>query len=95
MQRTGSRFLPAAGQDRGHGHRARRAGGPRVVPPAEGTAEPVYRLVCPDDERAPPRWTPPRPDQPAPEHITGRIVTVASQAERLGRLDFDDLDWGR
>lgn len=29
------------------------------------------------------------------EHITGRIVTVASQAERLARLDFDDLDWRR
>ena len=28
-------------------------------------------------------------------HITGRIVTVASQAERLGRLDFDDLNWER
>ncbi|GLV55330.1 putative short-chain dehydrogenase/reductase [Dictyobacter sp. S3.2.2.5] len=26
-------------------------------------------------------------------HITGRVVTVASQAERLGRLDFDDLNW--
>ena len=29
------------------------------------------------------------------EHITGRIVTVASQAERMGRLDFDDLNWRR
>jgi len=29
------------------------------------------------------------------EHITGRVVTVASQAERLGRLDFDDLNWER
>ncbi|MGD0556899.1 MAG: oxidoreductase [Streptosporangiaceae bacterium] len=29
------------------------------------------------------------------EHLTGRIVTVASQAERLGRLDFDDLNWER
>lgn len=28
-------------------------------------------------------------------HITGRVVTVASQAERLGRLDFDDLNWER
>src|SRR5581483_9410452 len=27
------------------------------------------------------------------EHITGRVVTVASQAERLGRIDFDDLNW--
>jgi NAD(P)-dependent dehydrogenase (short-subunit alcohol dehydrogenase family) len=26
-------------------------------------------------------------------HITGRVVTVASQAERFGRLDFDDLNW--
>ena len=29
------------------------------------------------------------------EHITGRVVTVASQAERLGRLDFGDLNWER
>jgi NAD(P)-dependent dehydrogenase (short-subunit alcohol dehydrogenase family) len=28
-------------------------------------------------------------------HITGRVVTVASQAERFGRLDFDDLNWER
>jgi NAD(P)-dependent dehydrogenase (short-subunit alcohol dehydrogenase family) len=29
------------------------------------------------------------------EHLTdrGRVVTVASQAERLARLDFDDLNW--
>jgi NAD(P)-dependent dehydrogenase (short-subunit alcohol dehydrogenase family) len=27
------------------------------------------------------------------EHITGRVVTVASQAERLGRIDFNDLNW--
>jgi NAD(P)-dependent dehydrogenase (short-subunit alcohol dehydrogenase family) len=27
------------------------------------------------------------------EHITGRVVTVSSQAERFGRIDFDDLDW--
>jgi NAD(P)-dependent dehydrogenase (short-subunit alcohol dehydrogenase family) len=27
------------------------------------------------------------------EHVTGRVVTVASQAERYGRLDFDDLNW--
>lgn len=26
-------------------------------------------------------------------HITGRVVTVASQAERLGHIDFDDLNW--
>ncbi|MBY8859581.1 SDR family NAD(P)-dependent oxidoreductase [Nocardia sp. CA2R105] len=26
-------------------------------------------------------------------HITGRVVTVASQAERLARLDFADLNW--
>jgi NAD(P)-dependent dehydrogenase (short-subunit alcohol dehydrogenase family) len=24
------------------------------------------------------------------EHVTGRVVTVSSQAERLGRIDFDD-----
>jgi NAD(P)-dependent dehydrogenase (short-subunit alcohol dehydrogenase family) len=29
------------------------------------------------------------------EHITGRIVTVASRAERLARLDFGDLNWER
>jgi len=29
------------------------------------------------------------------EHVTGRIVTLASQAERLARLDLDDLDWER
>ncbi|TVT61577.1 SDR family NAD(P)-dependent oxidoreductase [Amycolatopsis rhizosphaerae] len=27
------------------------------------------------------------------EHITGRIVTLASGAERLAHLDFDDLNW--
>ena len=27
--------------------------------------------------------------------ITGRVVTVSSQAERTGRLDFDDLNWER
>lgn len=27
------------------------------------------------------------------EHVTGRIVTVASQAERMARLDLDDLNW--
>lgn len=28
-------------------------------------------------------------------HITGRVVTVASLAERQARLDLDDLDWTR
>ena len=28
-------------------------------------------------------------------HVTGRVVTVASQAERLARPDFDDLNWER
>jgi NAD(P)-dependent dehydrogenase (short-subunit alcohol dehydrogenase family) len=28
-------------------------------------------------------------------HIIGRVVTLASQAERSGRLDFDDLNWER
>jgi NAD(P)-dependent dehydrogenase (short-subunit alcohol dehydrogenase family) len=28
-------------------------------------------------------------------HVTGRVVTVASHAERLARLDFDDLNWER
>lgn len=27
--------------------------------------------------------------------ITDRVVTVSSQAERMGRLDFSDLDWRR
>jgi NAD(P)-dependent dehydrogenase (short-subunit alcohol dehydrogenase family) len=26
-------------------------------------------------------------------HITGRVVTVASSAHRMGRIDFDDLNW--
>ena len=29
------------------------------------------------------------------QHITGRVVTVASQAERFARLDLDDLNWQR
>ncbi|HEY4465319.1 MAG TPA: oxidoreductase [Streptosporangiaceae bacterium] len=29
------------------------------------------------------------------EHITGRVVTLASQAERFGRIDFGDLNWER
>jgi NAD(P)-dependent dehydrogenase (short-subunit alcohol dehydrogenase family) len=29
------------------------------------------------------------------EHVTGRVVTVASQAERAARLDFGDLNWER
>ncbi|GAA0266238.1 oxidoreductase [Cryptosporangium japonicum] len=28
-------------------------------------------------------------------HVTGRIVTVSSQAERMGRLDLDDLGYDR
>jgi len=28
-------------------------------------------------------------------HVTGRVVTVSSQAERAARLDFDDLNWDR
>jgi NAD(P)-dependent dehydrogenase (short-subunit alcohol dehydrogenase family) len=28
-------------------------------------------------------------------HVTGRIVTVASQAERFAHLDLDDLNWQR
>lgn len=27
------------------------------------------------------------------KHVTGRVVTVSSQAERFGRLDFADLAW--
>jgi NAD(P)-dependent dehydrogenase (short-subunit alcohol dehydrogenase family) len=29
------------------------------------------------------------------EQVTGRVVTVASQAERMAQLDFDDLNWER
>ncbi|MGO9759745.1 MAG: oxidoreductase [Solirubrobacteraceae bacterium] len=29
------------------------------------------------------------------EHVTGRVVTVASGAHRFGRIDFDDLNWER
>src|ERR1700709_190622 len=28
-------------------------------------------------------------------HITGRVVSLSSQAERMGRLDLDDLNWQR
>jgi NAD(P)-dependent dehydrogenase (short-subunit alcohol dehydrogenase family) len=28
-------------------------------------------------------------------HIIGRVVTLSSQAERAGRIDFDDLNWER
>jgi NAD(P)-dependent dehydrogenase (short-subunit alcohol dehydrogenase family) len=29
------------------------------------------------------------------EQITGRVVTVSSTAHRVGRIDFDDLNWER
>jgi len=29
------------------------------------------------------------------DHVTGRVVTVASGAHRGGRMDFDDLNWER
>ena len=29
------------------------------------------------------------------EHVTGRIVTVTSVLHRIGRIDFDDLNWER
>jgi NAD(P)-dependent dehydrogenase (short-subunit alcohol dehydrogenase family) len=29
------------------------------------------------------------------EHISGRVVTVASGAHRIGAIDFDDLNWER
>jgi NAD(P)-dependent dehydrogenase (short-subunit alcohol dehydrogenase family) len=29
------------------------------------------------------------------EHVTGRVVTVSSTGHRLGRIDFDDLEWER
>lgn len=28
-------------------------------------------------------------------YITGRVVTLSSQAERMGRINFDDLNWER
>jgi NAD(P)-dependent dehydrogenase (short-subunit alcohol dehydrogenase family) len=28
-------------------------------------------------------------------HVTGRVVTVSSTGHRLGRIDFDDLNWDR
>jgi NAD(P)-dependent dehydrogenase (short-subunit alcohol dehydrogenase family) len=28
-------------------------------------------------------------------HVTGRVVTVSSNAHRAGRMDFDDLNWER
>jgi NAD(P)-dependent dehydrogenase (short-subunit alcohol dehydrogenase family) len=28
-------------------------------------------------------------------HITGRVVTVSSTGHRIGRIDFDDLNWER
>ena len=29
------------------------------------------------------------------DHVTGRVVTVASGAHRFGQIDFDDLNWER
>ncbi len=29
------------------------------------------------------------------EHVSGRVVTVASGAHRMGAIDFDDLNWER
>ena len=29
------------------------------------------------------------------EHVTGRVVTVSSGAHRIGRIDFEDLNWER
>jgi NAD(P)-dependent dehydrogenase (short-subunit alcohol dehydrogenase family) len=29
------------------------------------------------------------------EHVTGRVVTVSSAGHRIGRIDFDDLNWER
>jgi NAD(P)-dependent dehydrogenase (short-subunit alcohol dehydrogenase family) len=29
------------------------------------------------------------------EQVTGRVVTVSSQAERFGKIDFDDLNWAK
>ena len=29
------------------------------------------------------------------EHVSGRVVTVSSTGHRIGRIDFDDLNWER
>jgi NAD(P)-dependent dehydrogenase (short-subunit alcohol dehydrogenase family) len=29
------------------------------------------------------------------EHVSGRVVTVSSTAHRMGKIDFDDLNWER
>jgi NAD(P)-dependent dehydrogenase (short-subunit alcohol dehydrogenase family) len=29
------------------------------------------------------------------EHVSGRVVNVSSSAHRMGRIDFDDLNWER
>jgi NAD(P)-dependent dehydrogenase (short-subunit alcohol dehydrogenase family) len=29
------------------------------------------------------------------EHVTGRVVSVSSTGHRIGRIDFDDLNWER
>jgi NAD(P)-dependent dehydrogenase (short-subunit alcohol dehydrogenase family) len=29
------------------------------------------------------------------EHVSGRVVTVSSTGHRMGRIDFDDLNWQR
>jgi len=29
------------------------------------------------------------------EHVTGRVVTVSSTGHRIGKIDFDDLNWER
>src|SRR4051794_16087992 len=29
------------------------------------------------------------------EHVTGRVVTIASGAHRMGRIELDDLNWER
>ncbi len=29
------------------------------------------------------------------EHVTGRVVSVSSTGHRMGRIDFDDLNWER
>jgi NAD(P)-dependent dehydrogenase (short-subunit alcohol dehydrogenase family) len=29
------------------------------------------------------------------DHVTGRVVTVSSTGHRMGRIDFDDLNWER
>ena len=71
----------------------RRLGRPRRPPGQQCRAVSAGAAAHRRRIRAAGRHQPPgplRPDQPAPAAHHGRVVTVSSQAERLGRIDFDD-----